>query len=55
MHNILTIKSVSLSKPTCFDVFTSSSGNLLLYRLSYNINKINKFKIFTQVIVTDSQ
>ena len=33
MHYTLTIKSVSQSIPTCFDVFTSSSGSLYSYTM----------------------
>jgi hypothetical protein len=32
-HDILTVMSFSYSTPTCFDVFTSSSGSLFLYML----------------------
>jgi len=34
MPNILTVISVSWIIPTCFDVFTSSSGSLFLYMLT---------------------
>ena len=47
MHNVLTVTSISYSTPTCFDVFTLASGSLLLYRESYEINKINNVKMFT--------
>jgi len=54
-HNVVTIISISYSTPTCCDVFTSSSESLLLYSQCYKINKINKFKLFTHLIVADYQ
>ena len=49
MHNILvlTITSTSYSTPTCFDVFTSSSG-VLTYKLEVKISiKLIKIKMST--------